>query len=61
MAWTRLPPIDLWECEVSLVQMDSLWPSGARYGGLHRMCGLGFDQYGSLEAETGSYGFCIQF
>ncbi len=54
-----LPAIDLWECNVSLVQMDVLWPYGACYGGLHRMYGLGFDQYGSQKADTESGGFVL--
>ena len=39
------PPIDLWGCEVSLVQMDGsqLPYSATDFGGLHGLCGLGFD------------------
>lgn len=53
-------PIDLWECEVSLVQMDALWPCAACYGGLHRMYGLGFDRYGFLKADTKSEGSVLK-
>lgn len=51
---SRRPTIDLGECEVSLVQMDGLWLHEACYGGLHRIYGLGFDGYGSLEDDTES-------
>lgn len=34
---------------------------GACYGSLHRMYGLGFDQYRFLNADTKSDGFAIQF
>lgn len=57
---SRLPPIDLWECEVSLVQMDGLWPYGAFYGVLHSMYGLGFDRCGSLKADTESDGLVLK-
>lgn len=33
---------------------------GACYGGLHRMYGLGFDQYGFLKADTKSDGFLLK-
>lgn len=32
----------------------------ACYGGLHRMYGLGFDQYGFLKADTKSDGFALK-